>query len=478
MTLIDEREVYYEQERKRKLFKNIIKAIIVLVVIAIVLLIFMKVKNYGKMTLVIDGKNVSNIPNTLLLKDDSGKIYNNDGKIYLCVNDVSNLLNRDYYNNEYKSKGEDKTKCQIKNGDEYTSLRADSKKIYKAIKKETQSNSSTDGDSFQEIPETIVNYEYFEVDDAVRYVNDTLYANIDAVELAFDVSVSYDSKKNMITISSLDYLESVAKSRRNDVVDSSEYDYTNKRLLKYGMCIVNGSNGTIGIGSYTNGDKLQEYVASCKYSSLSYNEAASAIDAISSDGKHSILKLNTDNQAIERTVTSDYDDIEIMDNNFHLFKVKSQNFYGIMDSDNNLVLASEYNEIGINDGLYTDISSKYILNNKYIPIKQGGLWGLCDTQGNILIAPRFQDIGCSVAKSGEGVIVVPQAKGNSDGIVFMYNRDKALYGLYTADNGEKIAISLVEVFKNSENGINNYYINHVIDVNNPVIHTLNVYKDL
>ena len=93
MTLIDEREVYYEQERKRKLFKNIIKAIIVLVVIAIVLLIFMKVKNYGKMTLVIDGKNVSNIPNTLLLKDDSGKIYNNDGKIYLCVNDVSNLLN-------------------------------------------------------------------------------------------------------------------------------------------------------------------------------------------------------------------------------------------------------------------------------------------------------------------------------------------------------------------------------------------------
>ena len=305
-----------------------------------------------------------------------------------------------------------------------------------------------------------------------------MYASIDAIELAFDVDVSYDSKKNVIKISSLDYLENIAKSKRNDVADSAEFEYANRRLLKYGMCVVNGSNGTVGIGSYTNGDRLQEYVVSCKYSSLSYNEAANAIDAISSDGKHSILKLNIENQAIERTVTSDYDDMEVMDNDFNLFKVRSQNLYGIMDADNNLVLATEYNDIGINDRMYTDVLSKYILNNKYIPIKQGGLWGLCDIQGNILIAPRFQGIGCAIAKNGESVVVVPQAKGESDGIVFLYNKDKALYGLYKAENGEKIAVSLVEVYKKREEGSDNYYIDHVIDVNNPVIHTLNVYKDL
>lgn len=475
MTLIDEREVYYEQERKRKLFRNIVKAIVVLVVIAIVLLIFMKVKNYGKMTLIIDGKNVSSIPKTLVLKDDAG---NNNGQIYLSVNDISNLLNRDYYNNEYKSKGEDKTKCQIKNGDEYTSLRADSKKIYKAIKKETNLNNNTDNESFQEIPETVVNFEYFEVEDAVKYVNDIMYANIDAIQLAFDVSVSYNSKKNILTISSLNYLENVAKSKRSDVADSSTYEYSNKRLLKHGMCIVNGSNGAVGIGSYTNSDRLQEYVASCKYSSLSYNEAANVIDAISMDGKHSVLRLNVNNQVIERTVTSDYDDIEVMDNEFKYFKVRSQNLYGIMDSSGNLILASEFNDIGIDDSKYTDVSSKYILNGKYVPIKQNGLWGLCDLQGNILITPRFQGIGCSVAKNGESVVVIPQAKGDSDGIVFLYNKDKALYGLYSANNGDKIAVSLVEVFKKDESGISNYYINHVIDVNNPVIHTLNVYKDL
>lgn len=480
MTLIDEREVYYEQERKRKIFKSIITAIIALVVLAIILLIFIKVKNYGKISVVVDGKTVSNYSKTLILKNDNGSIYNNNGQIYLSVKDMCNLLDRPYYNNEYKKKGEDQTRCHIKNGDEYTSIVADSKKVYKAIIVEPDSNQldSSSDDSFQEIPENEIKYEYFEIGDAVKYVNDNIYASTEAIELAFDVAVSYDTKKNTITISSLEYLENIAKSRRSDVADSSKISYANKRLLKYGMCVVNGSNGNLGVGSYTNGDKLKDYVASCKYSSINFNEAAGAIDTISNEGKHSIIKLNFDNQGIEKTVVSDYDDIEIMDNDCNLFKVKSQNLYGVMDSDKNLILPNDFDEIGINDALYTDISSKYILRNKYIPVKKEGLWGLCDIQGNTVITPNFQGIGCPLAQSGESVIVVPDATDNADGIVFLYNKSKSLYGLYSTADGKKIAVSLVEVFKKNEAGIDNYYLNHVIDVNNPVVHTLNVYTDL
>lgn len=479
MTLIDEREVYYEQERKRKLFKSIITAIIVLVVIAIILLIFIKVKDYGKFSIVVDGKNVSKYADTLVLKDEKGNIYNNNGQIYFSVKDVSSLLNRQYYNNEYKSKGEDQTKCQIKNGNEYTSLISDSKKIYKAILNESVA-SSTDNNSeeFQEIPNNVVNYEYFEIGDSIKYVNDTIYANIEAIELAFDVDITYDSKKNIVSIATLDYLENIAKSKRSDFADSSQYNYTNRRLLKYGMCIVNGSEGNIGVGCYTDDEKLKEYVASCKYSSIEFNEAACTLDTISNDGKHSILKLNVDNHQVEKTVTSEYEDIELMDNDFNYFKVKSQNMYGVIDSNNNMILPNEYSEIGIDDGLFTDVSSKYIIKSKYIPVKKNGLWGVCDTQGNVLIEPKYQGVGCSLAQNGDSVIVIPGADGSSDGIVFLYNREKSLYGLYNADNGEKIAVSLIEVFRKNEAGIENYYINHVIDVNNPVVHTLNVYKDL
>lgn len=44
MTLIDEREVMFEQERKQKIIKNIIKIIAILVLIVIVLLVYISTK--------------------------------------------------------------------------------------------------------------------------------------------------------------------------------------------------------------------------------------------------------------------------------------------------------------------------------------------------------------------------------------------------------------------------------------------------
>ena len=297
--------------------------------------------------------------------------------------------------------------------------------------------------------------------------------------LGFDVSISYDTKKNTIAIYSPDYMETLAKSNRSDTVPSTEYEYINKRLLKYGMSIVKNSDGNLGVGSYTNQDKLTSFVASCKHSSIKFNEATKTLEVTTSgDNKKCVLRLNTDNQTVEKNMDSQYDDIKEIDNDFKYFLIKDKEKYGIINSDGKIILYPLFEQIGIDEDLYTDIESKYIIDNKYIPVKQNGKWGLYSIDGKKLIDPQFQDIGCTVAQSGDSVAVIPNIKDNIDGIVFLYNKEKSLYGIYNAENGSKIAISLGEVFKKSENNEENYYMNYVIDKENNVVHTLNAQKDI
>ncbi len=478
MTLIDEREVYYEQEKKRKTFKSIITAIIVLTIIAIILLLFIKIRDYGKLRIYVDGEEISNIEDIILLKDNNGKLVEKDGKLYFSVRDMSNLLKRQYYNSEYKKKGEDKTKCQIRNENEYTSLISNSSNIYKSIIPVVNEQQNNNDDEFVSIPS--VEYEYFNIGDDAKYVDDKIYANSDAIGLAFDVAISYDAKKKTIRISTLDYIENnVAKKMRGDVVDSSEYDYANKRLLKYGMSIVKDESGNFGVGSFSNADKIGSYVASCKYSYIAFNEAQKTLNVVTSnDGKAGILFLDLDKQEVVNNMATQYDEIKTMDNDFKYFIVKSQDKYGIIKENGDVLLNTVFDDIGVDDGLYTDVSNKYIMNSKYIPVKQNGLWGLYDVDGNEVIEPQFSEFGCSIAQSGGSVTIIPNISENKDAAVFLYNKEKGLYGIYNTETGEKIAISLVEVFKRTEDGIDNYYINHVLNKDNSKVHTLDVRKDL
>ena len=113
-----------------------------------------------------------------------------------------------------------------------------------------------------------------------------------------------------------------------------------------------------------------------------------------------------------------------------------------------------------------------------MPVKQNGKWGLYNIDGKKLIEPQYEEVGCNLAQSGDSVVIIPNIKEGVNGIVFLYNREKAFYGLYNADTGERIAVSLTEVFKKVENGEENYYVNHIIDRITSKAHTLNVRKDI
>lgn len=326
MTLIDERELIEEQEKKKRVLNFLKKAILILVVLGLILLVYMSTKDLKKFKVMLNGNQVSNIDDGLLLKDQKGKIVEENGQVYISIQKLSTILNNEYFNGEYKKKDEDKAKCQIRIENIYTSYVSDSNKIYKVIvysndEKDNKNNNTNNEDASRLQSEK--KYEYFSTNNNVKNVDNVLYASIDAIKIGFDVSISYDSKKNTLDIYSLDYLEKIAKSKRNDYVPSNEYEYTNKRLLKYGMTIVKNSDGNLGVGSYTNEQKLNSCVASCKYSSIEFNEAAKTLSVVtSSDNQKCILYLNLDKQEVEQSITSQYTDIKEIDNNFEYFVIK------------------------------------------------------------------------------------------------------------------------------------------------------------
>ena len=483
MTLVDERDLRNEQEKKQKIVKTIIRAIIILVVIIAVILICRAIVKKNEFKCIIDGNRNNAVSSNILYKDSKGKVFVENGKVFVSLRELSNTLGYQFYNSEYKKKGEDKSKCQVQVDNIYTSYIAGSNKIYRAIvlnPSDSQNNSNDNQDEFQEIEEAKkVEFEYFTVGDNVRLENDELYASIEAVQIGFDVIIQYDQKNNTLTICTLDYLENKAKEVRADYAPSTEYSYKNKRLLKYGMVVVKDTQGNYGVASYTNNSMEGAFIASCKYSKIDFNEATSTLSTITNlDNKAGILYLNLSNQSVDKNVTSEYQELREITDDFKYFLVKQDGKYGIINSDGNTVIPVAFDEIGVKEEEYSDLTCKYILENKYVPVKQNGKWGLYNIDGKKLIEPQYEEVGCNLAQSGDSVVIIPNIKEGVNGIVFLYNREKAFYGLYNADTGERIAVSLTEVFKKVENGEENYYVNHIIDRITSKAHTLNVRKDI
>ena len=93
--------------------------------------------------------------------------------------------------------------------------------------KNKKNNQENEQDNIEE------EYEYFTINNNIKYVNDEIYASTEAIELGFDISISYDKKKNTLSMYSSDYLEALAKSKRADIVPSTDYDILENQKRDY-----------------------------------------------------------------------------------------------------------------------------------------------------------------------------------------------------------------------------------------------------
>ena len=493
MNLIDENIEKESEEKQKKVVKIIIGAIAILIITAILILVIHQIKVKNTLTFSIDNEN-KKISSDLFLMSDSKKLYtSDDGEIYISVKKLANMLNVAYYNDEYKSKGEDTTKCFIKTENEYTSYISDSSKIYKVIdlsevESNQKSNNSTNKNS--NVQENDLEYEYFTVNNEVKYVNNEIYASKNAIELGFNVSISYDAKNKSIKIYTLDGLMKAAKNKGvSNVVEEYEYDYYNKKLLKYGYVLIRDSNnGDYGIANYLNYQN-GNYVVSCKYSDIKFIESLNSIIVTTSEDKgQGLLSLESTGNA-KKVVEPIYQYMKQLSEDGSLYLVKENNRYGIIkitkderEVEAKTVVKSAYEEIGITDNIkYDNMSNKYIINNKYIPVKLNNKWGIISTEGRILIVPQYDHIGCAKNENGKPVIVLPELREGIDVIVFGNDVPSAdnktttiSYKMIKATTNEQIGMDASSIYSVYENNKKEYYMSVILP--NQSVTSFNIYN--
>ena len=180
MNLIDENEEKEQAENQKKLLKIILIIIAALVVIAIILITFSSIKNNNTLKLQVNNKSTS-VPEGLVLMNDSKNVVIENNQIYISVRKLVSVLGGDieYYNDEYKNKGEDTTKCYIKTSNEYTSFISNSSQIYKAIildESQTDTNTSnnqitTTTKKSNDDSQKVTEYEYFNIENGVSILD-------------------------------------------------------------------------------------------------------------------------------------------------------------------------------------------------------------------------------------------------------------------------------------------------------------------
>lgn len=500
MNLIDENIEKESEEKQKKITKIIIITIIVLIALVIIILLVSIIKKKNTLKFSVNNEN-KEFKSEMFLMQDAKTLYTADnGQIYISVRDLANVLGVDFYNDEYKGKGEDKSKCYIKTDNEYTSFLSNSSEIYKVRDNKSKNeellkknnNTSKNKEELVITPNNY-EYEYFSINDGVRYVNDKIYASEEAIELGFNVSIFYDQKAKAVKVYTLDGLQKNAESIVKNLAVTENVEYYNKKLLKYGLVLIKNGNDSYGITDYSNYQEGANIV-SCKYSNIKFIESLSCLIVTDKEtGKQGVLKLELDgNKNVKEIIYPVYQEIQQLSEDGTLYLVRENDKYGIIkitENENDVVtesvLKTEYQTIGIPDySKYENMETRYMINRKYIPIKANNKWGLASLEGTIIIIPRYDFIGCDKGEEASGgpVVCIPNLQNGNDAVVFgntytIGEDNKATvekYELIDVASKEKIGFDALEIYSVIDNNKNVYYMK--VEAADQSIHKLDIYR--
>ena len=129
------------------------------------------------------------------------------------------------------------------------------------------------------------------------------------------------------------------------------------------------------------------------------------------------------------------------------------------------------------------MKSRYLINDKYIPIKKDDKWGLADRQGKVVIIPQFDRLGCSNVESGKPAMCIANLKNGNDAIIVgtitvvdEKNADKNIttYSIITVDSkAQKIGYDATEIYATYQNNEREYIMKIV--ASDGSIYSINVY---
>lgn len=342
----------------------IIFAIIVVILIAGVLAAMMYLKS-SEMKFYIDGQNTP-------IKSSYFEIQE-DGKIYVSIQDMASLLKMQYYNGTYGKISEDTSKgyVDVAENIETVTFEANSKKIYKIHK-----NSSEE------------EYSYMYLDDSVKYINSKLYTTPEGIKKILNVSFDYNQDINIFTIEYLNtyYTGKIEEYGFNKISD----EYLNQVAMKNDIIIAEKENGKKGIKK-TDGTEI----VGAKYDEITYMENTG--DYLVKSGS----KLGLINNQGKTKIDLEYDEIKVLDEDLGFYIVKQNDKYGVVNSTGNIVVHIEYDEIGIDKTMFNDsaIKNPYLLYDNCIVVKKDDKYGIYNKGGKNILPIVYDSIGCVVGTS-------------------------------------------------------------------------------
>ena len=217
-----ENEVLNEKRAKsKKIMIIIIILIILLLIVSGVLLYMIYSIQSTTLKLSVDNKSV-NFASDMFVFDNN--------KIYVDIKAFAQLMGYESYNADYKNRySEDTTNCYISCSDEIASYSLNSNTMYKkAVTNE--------------------DYEYFELEEPVRLINNKLYVIQDGIEIGTNCAIQYNQANNQISVLSLNYIVNYYGSKfTNAVVLDEEVDFNNKKALLYNLVVVMNTDGHYGV---------------------------------------------------------------------------------------------------------------------------------------------------------------------------------------------------------------------------------------
>lgn len=433
MNLIDD-ELNMQKEKNTKMIKIIGVSIVGLILIVVGLITYLKYIQSKQFKFILDN-------NTQSFSEDLF-YYNEDGEMYISIKDLSDILAKnskksEYNKGSYKIYNEDKTECNVVFEYEVAGYQSNSNEMYKVV--------LDDG-----------SYEYYSLSKPVLYVNNKLYTTTEGIEIGFNLSVSYDADSNSLKMYTLDYLVGYySKKLNNNVIDSKDMSFVNKKVVKYDMIITQNANNEYGVQKISTGDM----VLGNKYSELKFIESTRDFIVTTPEKKQGIISAKEGAKNIRPE--EGYTEIKQLKNDLNLYIIKKDEKYGVYNREKQkTIIYPEYDSIGIDVEQFKNdkIENPYILYDNCIPCKKSeeGIykWELIDINGNKIINQQYDSIGYIKGTSknvkGNNLLLIPEVEG------IIVCKD-SMYGIINSIGNELIKVQLQQIYAESAEGKNTYY---------------------
>ena len=400
MNLYDEEEVARKKVRDKKIKRALAVSIVLLILASIAIVGVIVYRNYNpnKITTYINGSRIDNFDALLDFESDE----NGNVQIYVPIKDVAEYFGYKSYNGDYRKASEDDNKCYVEKVDQEVSMfEVNSKTIYKL-----------------DLENNVTDYNYSYINKAVYKSDGKLYASVDGIEQGFNISFTYDEKKKVITIYTMDWLmEQYTKALETKqlgnygIVELDE-NFQNWKAIFDSMLVVKTENDKYGVINASD----YSFILEPKYDDIEYIQYASDF-LVQSNGKKGIISKKGATK-----VTTSYDELTLMDRDTNLYKTKKDNLYGVIDSNENVIVYPENEQIGIDITDYAEngIKTGYIILDDLIPVKKDDKWGFYNTKGKQITDFKYDNIGYRMANANNrysllevtnyGVIVIGQGE--------------------------------------------------------------------